>query len=51
MKGSTLNAPAVAWGLYYKTLRIRNLQEIDKLRNYLVSTGLDEHTSLHKQTH
>jgi len=52
MEGSTLNAPALAlaWGLYYKTF-VLNLQEIDKLRNELVSSGLDEHTGLHKQTH
>ncbi len=35
-------------GLYYKTLRIRNLQEIDKFRSYLVSFGMDKHTSLDK---
>jgi hypothetical protein len=44
-------------GLYYKALRTRNLQKIDRFRNKLVSfelsvpfTGLDTHTKLNKHT-
>jgi hypothetical protein len=32
-------------GLYYKTLQIRNLQEIYKFCCMLLSYGLDKHTS------
>ncbi len=37
--------------LYYETLRIRNLQEIDKFCSKLGSLGLDKSRSLNKQTH
>jgi hypothetical protein len=35
-----------AWGLYYKPLQIRILQQIDRFRIKLVPSGSDEHTSL-----
>jgi hypothetical protein len=37
-------------GLYYKILRIRNLQKNDKFHRKLASSGLDEYTSLDKPT-
>jgi hypothetical protein len=39
------------WGLYYKTLRIRNWQKNYKFRSKLRSSGLDKNTSLDKQIH
>jgi hypothetical protein len=36
--------------LYYKTLRIRNLQEIENFRSKLVSSGLDNKTYEVEQT-
>jgi hypothetical protein len=36
--------------LYYKTVRIRNLREIDKFRSKLTPSGLDKHASLDKHT-
>ncbi len=36
-------------GLYYKTVWIGNLQEIDKFHNKLAYSGLDKHTSVNKQ--
>jgi hypothetical protein len=38
-------------GLYYKTLRIRNLQENDKVHSKLLYSGSDKHSSMGKQTH
>jgi len=38
-------------GPFYKTLRFRNLQEMDRFCSKLVSSGLDKHASLRKQTH
>jgi hypothetical protein len=38
-------------GLYYKTLRSRNLREMDRFYSKLVTFGLDKYTSLNKQTH
>ncbi len=32
----TGQAPGLMWGLYYKTLRIRNLQKLDRFRSKLV---------------
>ncbi len=40
-----------SWGLYYKTLRFRNLRKMDRFRIKLVSYGLEKHASLRKQTH
>jgi len=37
-------------GLCYKTLQVCNLQEMDRFCCKLVSSGLDKHTSLNKQT-
>ncbi len=37
-------------GLYYKTLRIHNLREIDKFCGKLAPPGFAKHTSLNKQT-
>ncbi len=37
-------------GLYYKTLQICNLQEMDQFRIKLASSGLDKQTSLNLQT-
>ncbi len=34
------------WDLYYKTLRIRNLQKNDNFRSKQASSDLDRHTSL-----
>ncbi len=39
------------WALYCKTLRFRNLREMDRFRSKLVSSGLDKHASLSKQAH
>ncbi len=36
---------------FYRILRIHNLQEMDIFHGKLVSSGLDKHTSLYKQTH
>jgi hypothetical protein len=36
----------IPWGMYYKRLWIRNLQEIETFRSKLVSSGLDIHASL-----
>ena len=33
------------WALYIKILRTHNLQEIDRFRSNLVSSGVDNHTS------
>jgi hypothetical protein len=41
----------MARSLYYITLRIHNLRDIDKFCTKLMSAGLDKHTSLSKQTH
>ncbi len=41
----------VARGLYYKTLRICNLQKTDKFHKKLASSGLDNHIRLDKQSH
>ncbi len=38
-------------GLYYKTLRIRNLWEMNRFRSKLVTFGLDKYTNLNKQAH
>ncbi len=38
----------IPMGLYYKTLRVRNLWENDKFGSKLASFGLDKHTSLDK---
>jgi len=37
--------------MYYKTLRIRNLRDLDRFRSKLVSSDLDKYTSLNEQTH
>ncbi len=39
------------WGLYHKTLQIRNLQKMDRFCSKLVSFGLDKHASLSKKRH
>ena len=39
-----------AQGLYYKTLRIHNLREMDRFGSKLVSYVLDKHANLSKQT-
>ncbi len=38
-------------GRYYEILQISNLVKIYRFLSKLVSYGLDEHTSLNKQTH
>ncbi len=35
-------------GLYFKTLRIRNLWETDIFRGKLVSSGMDKHANMDK---
>jgi len=37
-------------GLYYKTLRIHNLWEMDRFCSKPVSSGMDKHASLYKHT-
>jgi hypothetical protein len=40
------------WTLYYKTLRIRNLRQMDRFRSKLVSFCFDNtHNLAQKQTH
>ncbi len=41
----------LTWGLYYKTLRIRNLRELYKVYSRLVAFSLDKHYSSNKQAH
>jgi len=50
---STISITPGAWGLYYKKLRIRNLQKMDSFHSNIVSflllvtfTSLDKRTSL-----
>ncbi len=38
------------WDLFYKTLLVCKLNDIDKFLNKLASSGSDKHTSLDKQT-
>jgi hypothetical protein len=37
------------WGLYYKTLQIRNLRQRDRFRSKLVTFGWDKYTNLNKK--
>jgi hypothetical protein len=45
------SATTETWGLYYKTLRIRNLRDKNKFRSKPVSSGSDKHANLDEQTH
>ncbi len=48
---SDYRSKSFSWGLYYKTLQIRNLRENDEFYSRLASSGLVKYSNLDKQTH